>query len=259
MHTEQNQGVALFAFAHQDDEFGVFQRILDCRARGLRVICAYLTDGQTGRIQSSQRNAESIHILSQLGVLPGDIFFAGEYLGISDGSLPLNLSIAEQWLSQWISGIQNITSIHVLAWEGGHHDHDALHVLIVTIAADRGLLDRVYQFSLYNAAGCPAPFFRVLSPLKTNGTEIRTKISWVNRIRFLRYCLSYPSQAMTWIGLFPFVFLYMFLTGYQKLQPVTLARSLQRPHLGPLYYEMRKFFTWEDMVKQVENWRTRRI
>ncbi|HAK90971.1 MAG TPA: PIG-L family deacetylase, partial [Massilia timonae] len=37
--------VALFLFAHQDDEFGVFERIATLRRQGVRVACAYLTDG----------------------------------------------------------------------------------------------------------------------------------------------------------------------------------------------------------------------
>jgi LmbE family N-acetylglucosaminyl deacetylase len=57
MPTEAQQGqkqaqAALFLFAHQDDEFGVYQRILECRRRGLRVVCAYLTDGQTAGASS---------------------------------------------------------------------------------------------------------------------------------------------------------------------------------------------------------------
>ena len=259
MHTELNKGTALFFFAHQDDEVGVFQRILDCRAWGMRVICAYLTDGQTGKVQASQRNAESIHVLSQLGVAREDIIFAGENLGISDGHLALNLSTADQWISQWIAGIENISLIHVLAWEGGHHDHDALNALVTTIAADNGLLDRLYQFPLYNAAGCPAPLFRVLTPLKANGVEVQTRISWSNRIKFLTYCLSYPSQMKTWIGLFPFVCLYMGFAGTQKLQPVSLARNLERPHSGPLYYETRKFSTWEELSNLIKDWRMRRV
>jgi LmbE family N-acetylglucosaminyl deacetylase len=38
--------VALFLFAHQDDEFGVFHVIDECRRRGQRVVCAYLTQWQ---------------------------------------------------------------------------------------------------------------------------------------------------------------------------------------------------------------------
>jgi LmbE family N-acetylglucosaminyl deacetylase len=36
MAPDRNRPAALFLFAHQDDEFGVFQRIADCRRRGLR-------------------------------------------------------------------------------------------------------------------------------------------------------------------------------------------------------------------------------
>ena len=67
MPTEPLRAVALFLFAHQDDEFGVLQRIAHYRARGVRVACAYLTDGRTARAVSAERNAESRAVLQRLG------------------------------------------------------------------------------------------------------------------------------------------------------------------------------------------------
>ena len=74
--------VALFLFAHQDDEFGVFERIATLRRQGVRVACAYLTDGQTAKSSAAQRNAESLAVLAQLGVAPGDVIFAGTPAGV---------------------------------------------------------------------------------------------------------------------------------------------------------------------------------
>jgi hypothetical protein len=143
----------------------------------------------------------------------------------------------------------------VTAWEGGHHDHDALHALAVTLAARRGLLARTWQYSLYQGAGLPGPLFRVLAPLPQNGPVRRWRLSWRERIAFLGYCLSYPSQRVTWIGLFPFVLLHYLLRGVQTLQPVDPARMAARPHAGPLYYEKRRFFTWDEMVRRLDAWR----
>jgi LmbE family N-acetylglucosaminyl deacetylase len=255
----RSQGpVALFLFAHQDDEFGVFQRIAECRRRGLRVACAYLTDGVTaaaGSASAAQRNAESRAVLARLGVDGADIFFAGEGLGIGDARLPLHLDAAARWLDGWLDGFANIDSLHVTAWEGGHHDHDALHALAVTLAARRGLLARTLQYSLYQAADLPGPLFRVLAPLPQNGTVQAARMSWRERLAFLGHCLSYPSQRGTWIGLFPFVLLHYLLRGTQALQPVDPARLDQRPHAGPLYYEKRRFFTWEEMTARLGAWR----
>lgn len=250
-----SQAAALFLFAHQDDEFGVYQRIFDCRRRGLRVACAYLTDGAAAGVGAARRNAESRAVLARLGVSGDDIAFAGERLGIGDARLPLHLDAAARWIDAWLDAFPAIDSLHVTAWEGGHHDHDALHALAVLLAARRGLLERTWQYSLYQAAGLPGPLFRVLAPLPQNGAPRAWPIAWRERVAFLRHCLSYPSQRMTWVGLFPFVLLHYLLRGTQALQPVDPARLRARPHEGLLYYEKRKFFTWEGMAEQLRLWR----
>lgn len=255
MPTERGP-VALFLFAHQDDEFGVFQRITDCRAQGLRVACAYLTDGATPKATTAQRNLESLAVLARLGVAREDVHFAGQQLGIGDAQLPQHLQRAARWLESWLDEFTEIDSLHVTAWEGGHHDHDALHALAVTVAARRGLLARTWQYSLYQAAGLPGPLFRVLAPLPQNGPVQSSSIPWRARRTYLGHCLSYPSQRGTWIGLFPFVLLHYLLHGTQSLQPVDPARLDQRPHEGPLYYEKRGFFTWDRMTGALDAWRT---
>ncbi len=246
---------ALFLFAHQDDEFGVFQRILAYREKGVRVACAYLTDGRTASASAARRNAESLAVLGKLGVEAGDVFFAGGLLGIGDARLPLHLDAASRWIAGWFDSFANIEAIHVTAWEGGHHDHDALHALTVTLAAQRGLLARTWQFSLYQAKGLGGPWFRVLAPLPENGPAQAIRIPWGRRRQHLHACLSYPSQRTTWIGLFPFVLLHYLLRGVEQLQPVDPARLDGRPHAGPLYYEKRRFFTWPEMSAALAAWR----
>ena len=246
---------ALFLFAHQDDEFGVFERIAACRRQGLRVVCAYLTDGQTAKASAATRNAESLAVLARLGVAPEDVHFAGQSLGIGDARLPLHMDAAGRWIGAWIDSHFPVDSIHVTAWEGGHHDHDALHALTVLLAAQRGLLARTWQFSLYQADGLPGPLFRVLAPLAANGPVTTSPIPWPGRRQYLRMCLSYPSQRTTWVGLFPMVLLHYLSHGAQTLQPVTPARLAERPHPGPLYYEKRRFFTWERLAEALEAWR----
>ncbi|MYN43989.1 PIG-L family deacetylase [Pseudoduganella sp. FT93W] len=256
---------ALFLFAHQDDEYGVYAAIADCVQRGLAVQCAYFTRGEGALAQ--QRNQESLAVLARLGVAASAVSFAGDQLAIADASLPQRLHDAGQWLEQWLlqapdqlqhGGADSIDSIYVTAWEGGHHDHDALHALACEIAARHGLLERVRQYSLYNALGCPAPLFRVLSPLAQNGAVARQRLPWRQRWQHLRLCLMYPSQRNTWIGLFPFVLLHYLLRGEQQLQGVALARLQQRPHQGALYYENRRFYRWEQLQQDLAQWRASR-
>lgn len=241
------ESVALFMFAHQDDEFGVFQKILDEQGNGRRVVCAYLTDGVLGGGSSLRRNRESLAVLAKLGVQEEDVFFAGHTLSISDGGLPDHLEVAIDWTINWLNRYQMVSAIYLPAWEGGHHDHDALHAIGVIVADDAGLIEVTWQFPLYNGYKCGRPLFRVLLPLPMNADVDVIKVPWANRFRFLRYCLSYPSQMITWVGLFPFVLLHYIFYGIQVRQRVSRERIRHRPHSGPLYYERRKFCTWEKM------------
>jgi LmbE family N-acetylglucosaminyl deacetylase len=254
---DSSESVALFIFAHQDDEFGVFQKIIDERQKGHRVCCAYLTDGGFGGVSPKRRNQESLYVLEQLDVKEQDVFFAGQALGIPDGQLHKHLVSAADWISEWLTGFSQVVSVCVPAWEGGHHDHDALHAITVCIAEAKGILGNVRQFSLYNGYGCPSVLFKVLAPLSMNGAVEETRIPWKNRLRFLRYCLCYPSQTITWLGLFPFVVFHYLVNGKQQLQPVSLERISCRPHEGALYYEKRDCFTWEKMVVCLDEWRNK--
>jgi hypothetical protein len=194
-------------------------------------------------------------VLERLGVAREDVYFAGQQLGIGDAQLPQHLARAAGWLDDWLDGFGRIEALHVTAWEGGHHDHDALHALAVTLAARRGLVQRILPGARQQAAGLPGPLFRVLAPLPQNGPAQTWHIPWHARRSYLGHCLSYPSQRRTWIGLLPFVLLHYLLRGTQTLQPVDPARLGQRPHSGPLYYEKRKFFTWDEMSRQLAAWR----
>jgi LmbE family N-acetylglucosaminyl deacetylase len=250
--------VALFLFAHQDDEFGVFQKIVDEQEKGHRVCCAYLTDGGVSNRGATQhRDNESLSVLMKLGVYEQDVFFLGHVLFIPDARLPEHLDSAASWIREWLSGFSQVASIYIPAWEGGHHDHDALHAITVNIAEENGLLECVRQFSLYNGYRCTGPMFRVFAPLLLNGAIEQKYIPWRNRLQFLRYCLSYPSQTKTWIGLFPFVVLHYLFNGKQLLQSVTIERIHQRPHEGALYYESRRFYTWEEMVACLPKWHSK--
>ena len=240
--------VALFLFAHQDDEFGVFQKILDERRKGHRVCCAYLTDGGFGGVSPQRRNRESLFVLQRLGVQRQDVFFAGLDMDIPNARLYEHLESVSSWINEWLTGFLQVVSICVPAWEGGHHDHDALHAITVRIAKARGILWCVRQFSLYNSYGCIGQPYKVLTPLPMNGVVEETRIPWNHRLHFLSYCLCYPSQARTWLGIFPFAVLHYLTNGQQALQPVSPERIRIRPHEGALYYEKRRFFTWEKMA-----------
>lgn len=250
--------VALFLFAHQDDEFGVFQQILAEKKRGHRVVCVYFTTGVPCKGDPNRRNQESLSVLSSLGVHSEDVFFAGGLLSIDDGHLSEHLLIASEWLNAWVRILFPVASIYVMAWEGGHPDHDVLHAMAVQLFHERDMGHLVRQFPLYNSYRCVGPFYRVLFPISSNGPIAWTTIAWGNRFRFLGYCLRYSSQPKSWIGLFPFVLSHYLFNGGQALQPVSILRLQERPHDGDLYYEKRQFSTWSIIESSLLQWRVTR-
>lgn len=247
----ENAPIAVFLFAHQDDEFGVFHQITLERTSGVRVFCIYLTSGVSYGGCSRRRNSESLQVLRDLGVSEDHVVFAGEKLGISDGGVLEALDIARRWFGDWLDACGEVARIYIPAWEGGHPDHDALHALALKVATVSSPNARISQFSLYNAVGCRRPFFRVLNPIEANGVVQSARIPWRRRFLYLRMCLSYSSQRKSWFGLFPFVLTHYLLSGRQQLQPVSVGRVKCRPHAGMLYYEMRSFATWNRVSAQV--------
>ncbi len=246
--------VAVFLFAHQDDEFGVYQQILAERQRGRRVVCAYFTTGVPPGGDPSRRDRESLSVLGRLGVREADVVFAGTRLAIADGNLIESIPLAYVWSRAWLTSFESVAAIYMPAWEGGHPDHDGLHAVAAELCSELGIAGRAWQFPLYNGDRCPRPFFRILSPLRANGPVTATRIPWARRIRFLKYALSYPSQRGSWVGLFPFLLLHYLVSGSQSLQAVRRERILQRPHDGLLYYEHRRFSTWDALHGRVAAW-----
>jgi hypothetical protein len=241
----------LFLFAHQDDEFGVFQKIMDELAAGREVYCAYLTDGVPVGCSPEVRNLESIAVLTKLGVPRKNILFVGEELLIPDRKLVDHLKKAKEWLVSWLFENTQIESIYIPAWEGGHPDHDSLHAVGVVATKRLNLIDKVWQFPLYNGYKCKGQFFRIFLTLASNGEVFKRKISWHNRCRFLSLILNYPSQTITWIGLTPFVVIHYLFYGTQSLQRVSFLRIQFPPHAGKLYYERRRFCTWQTMSEKL--------
>lgn len=186
--------------------------------------CIYLTDGSIGNQDSKIRTDETKNALSKIGVNTEMLIFVGVERNIPDGKLHACLLTAYESILDTKNEYEEIRALYIPAWEGGHQDHDAVHLVGLSIAVHFNLINRCFQFSLYHGDKLPGPFFKVMSPLYENGPIIRTKISFRNRLKFIRLCLFYPSQLKSWIGLFPFVFAHYLFTGNQYLQRTNLHR-----------------------------------
>lgn len=234
MHTKSS--ITLFLFAHQDDEYFAAPWIRDELSGGNRVACIYLTDGGT-RTSPAARDSESKRVLESLGVRSEDIAFLGGDDRIADGSLIHHLAEARAMLHEWLGRRrETLRRIYAPDYEGGHADHDATYVLAIALARELGVSNGGWSFAMYNAHGCPPPFFRSLNVLKYNGART-LRYSLRSGFEFAMLCWNYPSQLRTWLGLFPESFLRRVLLRSESVNPFDALRIQQPPHRGILLYE----------------------
>jgi LmbE family N-acetylglucosaminyl deacetylase len=232
-------GTALFVFAHQDDEYGSAPWLAEEVDLGHSVYCIYLTDGAS-RTDSSVRDAESIDVLGSLGVKREAVHFLGApNARVPDLALASRSETAWAMLENWLES-QGIhpDRLYAPAYEGGHPDHDAAHVITALVAAKREILDCFWHFPLYNAYRCPKPLFRSLVPLVKKGAEVRkARLRLSERWKLAMLCWRYRSQRRTWIGLFPEAFLRRVVLGGDSVARFDYENLFVRPHPGELLYE----------------------
>jgi LmbE family N-acetylglucosaminyl deacetylase len=229
-------GALLCVCAHQDDECGIAARIArECRG-GRRVVCAFLTDGSASA-PSAVRDAESRAVLLEAGLRADDILFLGSRHGIPDGLLVEHLDAAYVWLAAAVRGIP-VDEILTLAWEGGHQDHDAAHLVAVALAAH--LRVRCREYPLYRGAWVG---FRVLSPLRAGG--VVTRLGVREALGAWNLAWRYPSQRRSWLGLAGEAFWKLVVLRREVLHETDVERLHHPPHARPLYYERRFRYPWE--------------
>jgi len=227
----------LFVFAHQDDEVAALPWLDEERRRGSRVACVYLTDGAT-RTAANIRDGETRAVLLAAGIRADDIAFLDDGERIRDNQLFRAIPRARAMLESWIAAnMADVCRIYSLAWEGGHPDHDAAHVVAFLIASGLGIASQSWQFSLYNAAGCPRRLFRVLHPLRSASRSRTISYSLGSAVRYALACWKYSSQVRTWAGLFPELLVRRVLLRRESVAQFDARRILARPHEGPLLYE----------------------
>jgi LmbE family N-acetylglucosaminyl deacetylase len=233
----------VFLFAHQDDEVPLSTRIAREVAGGSAVHCIYLTDGGA-RSRPEVRDRESQRALERLGIAAERISFLGSRHGIRDGELVGRLPEALELVESETRALR-IRRLYCLAFEGGHQDHDASHLLAAALAARRGLLRRTWQHAVYTGRGAPGRLFRVLHPLPRRTRTLTRRLPAPLAWRHAWLVRHYPSQWRTWLGLFPELFLQRALLRRERLQPLDLTTLGDRPHPGPLLYERLFDFPYE--------------
>lgn len=222
----------LFVFAHQDDEVALASRIRFCIARGDRVTCLCLTDG-AANVPATIRDEETRRALAHLGVT--DYRVAPPASRIADATLPEHLDEALQFVESQPGAFGEVVT---LAWEGGHQDHDAAHLVALVFARRRGL--PCLELPLYNGLGARGPLFRVNHPVGDGWSARRlTRREYFANVALARF---YVSQRRTWLGLAP-----LLLLGAPRelTRPADPRRAAAPPHSRPLLYERRFHYPYE--------------
>lgn len=238
---------ALFVFAHQDDEMAMATRIAYLLRGGARVTCVYLTNGEGRGATSRERDDESRAVLTRLGVDLRRAHFLGSEEKIPDGALVQHLDRALALLDGRV--LEMVDEVYCLAYEGGHQDHDASHLVAAAFAWRRGVIARTYELPLYHGYRLPGPFFNALAPLKIGRPWTGRKIGLREAFAVALLCRFYRSQRGTWLGLMPEALLRMALGRREWMRPVDIARLGARPHEGRLFYERRFHVTWESFER----------
>ncbi len=241
--------VTLFVFAHPDDEFFCVPFIVDAVRSGHIVRCVYLTDGAWGGQSAARRMSESLRVLARYGVDSAEVYFLGESRSIPDGSLHRHLVAAYQAILPLVR--PPLTSIYTMAWEGGHQDHDAAHAMVLQLLREIPTL-HAYQFALYNAFGCPRPWFRVMTPMDVNGPVENRALSMREVADMISNGFRYPSQWKTWAALLPFAAWRLITRRCVSRQRLSSCRIRERPHEGSLLYERRDNATYPEVKEYID-------
>jgi LmbE family N-acetylglucosaminyl deacetylase len=235
----------VFVFAHQDDEMAAVTRIPFELGRGADVHCVYLTDGAL-KVASSVRNGESLMVLSTLGVSPDRVHFLGSMIPIRDGALVYRMDDALEHLTAAMKDVP-VKTIFALAWEGGHPDHDASHLVAAAFAKSRGVLDHCYELMLYRGTAA-GRLFRVFSPHR--------RAEWTTRpfdigegLRAAFIARHYRSQRRSWLGLFAESFFKLAVMRREMSRPLDVTRLRTRPPGGTLFYERRFHLPYSQFEK----------
>jgi LmbE family N-acetylglucosaminyl deacetylase len=236
----------VYVLAHFDDEYCALPLIRQRVAQGLDQRFLYVADYADPQLART-RHAETRALLRHLGVDPASAVHVGSGTGVMDGSVHRGLDAAFAALRAAVEAIGPVERFACTAWEGGHMDHDMCAMMTTLLAGVRGGVP-IDQISLYNGKGLSGPFFHGGWPLPENGPVTRPPLMAGDWARWMADVRFFPSQAKTWLGLWPAMFWTYAAKGgfgYQQLDP---ARIERRPHEGSLFYE-RMFRTPYDEVR----------
>lgn len=246
----------LAVMAHQDDEVAFLSRLARERLYGNRVSCVYLTNGEAYGVPAAVRNNESVKALKSINIATTNIFFFGDEFNIPDGGLPKYIDSAYSALMDWASK-QTIDRIYTLAFEGGHHDHDASHLISAALAVQLKLTHQTWQLPFYHGYQSPKKLFRVLNPLSNKHWPCQRHLTLSEALSYIWTIRFYRSQWKSWVGLFPEYAFQRLIIRQETLAPLCFKSIAERPHPGPLLYERLFGYSFKKFKSETQAFRER--
>lgn len=236
----------LILLAHHDDEYFVTGRICREIAEGREVHVVFTTYGSAYGTPAEVRQKETQAMLGSLGIPARQIHLAGVAANVFDGTAHRNLEGLFETVLSLTQGI-SFQKIYTMAWEGGHTDHDATHLIAAALVRQWNVENEFYEFPAYNSYGVPKGMFRIAT--LTPGAEAsRVRLGGFERLRLFFLFRYYPSQWKTFIALLPETFCRVVLLGEQLFRRANAHSYRERPHDGVLFYERRFGCTFEDFA-----------
>jgi LmbE family N-acetylglucosaminyl deacetylase len=156
-------------------------------------------------------------------------------------ALPATWSALEELTRGWA-----VDEVLCPAYEGGHMDHDAANVLAIALAGALGVPGGARQFPLYNGWGTRGGLFRVMHPSPGMGEVGVRRVTVRDGFTVAMLVRHYRSQRKTWLGLSPEAFLKLVAMRREYSSVAEPAAVLGRPHPGPLFYERRFGFDYDE-------------
>jgi LmbE family N-acetylglucosaminyl deacetylase len=234
----------VYLLAHFDDEYCALPLVEEDVSAGADPWFLYVCDYATPEL-TQRRWDETRALLAHLGLDPARALHVGAGTGAQDGEVYRALPAAYAAIRAAVAEIGPVSRIVVTAWEGGHADHDMCARMAATLAETLGN-PPIETISLYNGPGLPGPLFHGAAPLRQNGPVRRIRSTPSGWLRWMAAVRFFPSQARSWLGLWPTMFLTYARQGFgvQRLDP---ARVRERPHPGSLFYERMFGTPYEDV------------
>lgn len=226
----QKSSLAVFILAHPDDD--VFVRPLIRRAIASGKICQiFILTSSTDHLK---RKAEIEAACADFGS-SCELIFLGEELSIRDGvALDHLMDIYQAILAHLADDPSRLASeVYTHAWEFGHPDHDAAHLVAGAIARHLSIAEQSRSVTFYRAKDGPLPL-SVQSPHFERNANTRLRLTLRERFDLLMAVRFYPSQWKTFIGLWPFMLLKSGFAGRIHTAPLSESAAPDIPdHIKP--------------------------